>query len=549
MQASSPTLLLLALAHIDPTREASGVVEERDEILKRRAVPARYCVAISPRRSNVALAWLVQKDLLCELSSGFRAWFRDFGKPEHEFDIDGHLEEDTSGECFALLGSSLDVEKLAQFLSELHRSVIAPEASGHVLEPLWLAEALASWTDREQAALTCDRNELHLLNWKFGRAMQLEALPILAFVAHLRERQLVPDEITYRQLLLHIDRAISDSATSIDLVVRRLRDDGIRITANLLVSLLRNDSRFLLIHAEPGLCVCRASEALKAWSLAAALLDPSEYIRTGGLGFDGKGYWQASYQVLGKPLMAFFNFHQADINWSRLDLLEIAVKLNQARANENTFTQGMPSAVHRFIVQWIQRTGRIWRSANSAAILGTYYRFHPEDISPGRLVVYGNAEAGRVGSGTLVLREMVSDGAQQRGKIHSSRIITPLAPVQISIDADLVGSVLSSNADFINWGVTHVDDLAERILRLHRLQVLPYCVKLAREACLSLLPATVVVAGRGILVSATIAQPLEQAHTIDARMHALIQCLLTQGASKAQLHELLSYRLAYALLR
>ncbi|QQP99557.1 hypothetical protein [Lysobacter enzymogenes] len=506
-----------------------------------------HSTVLTGRYSIAPLTWLIRHDLLCEFSSHFFQWLESLGAASHEFDIDGYLDDlDPGYESIDICGRSIDVEKLAAHLTQLHASLLSAESDVEILEPLWIAESLGSWSKKTQAVLTTDLGEVFVSNWKFDQAMRADSAPMLAFVAHLREPVLSPDSLSYAQLIQAIDKTLS-GVTSIAEVVDRLRQQGIRISRALLTSVIRNECRYLLVYTGGALCANKAEDALKAWRLAAALFDTSEYLKSTGLGFDGKSFWQTSYTVDSSGIKKFFDFHQRGIAWGEFDWLEICLKLSHIHSNESSRTQGIPTAVHRFIVDWIVAHGRIWRTADSERTLGRSFEFDPEDVSPGRLMVYGNSEAGRHGSGSLVVREMVSRGKQFPGLIHSSRIATPFEEVTISVNAREVDSILRAQSSFATYGLTHVDDLAEHLLRMRGHSVLPYTLKLSRLACASLLPAVVYQVGRGLLVDQAFGDSLVDVSTIDQRRRRIIDHFASLGIGRHQLRESLSQRVANAL--
>ncbi|MEJ2788357.1 MULTISPECIES: hypothetical protein [unclassified Pseudoxanthomonas] len=494
------------------------------------------------------LSWLVRQDLLCDFAFRLGEWLSTTDQPEHEHDIDGHLDDIyASQDTIDIGGREIDVEKLADHLCQLHGALLSTDGEGELLEPLWIAESLSSWSATEQARLTTETGEFFSSNWKFDRSMRADVNPMLALVAHVREPQLCPDWLTYAQLLIALDDSIVGT-TSIDVVARRLSQHGIAITAPLLTSILRNDYRYLLVHSETGLCACKSVDVFVAWPLATALFEPSEYLKSTGLGFDGRAYWDTSYRTNFTPLKAFFDFHQRDIDWTRFDTLEVCLKLAQAHVNSAGFTQGIPSAVHKFIINWILTNQRVWRIQDSDRTLGHTFSFDPEDVSPGRLMVYGSSTAGRIGSGALVVREMVSRDRQLPGLIHSSRVLTPFEDIVVDTDTPEVESLLLSQAGFKAWGIAHIDDLAEQLLRKRGHASLPYTLKLARLACTKALPATLLQVGRGLLLAQHFDQVVEIGDVSDKRRKQIVDHLLAYGVSRRQIPEQLSGRVTIALL-
>ncbi|MGV8922343.1 MAG: hypothetical protein ACOH1L_03195 [Thermomonas sp.] len=444
-------------------------------------------------------------------------------------------------------GRDVDVEKLANYISELHGSLLATGSQGEILEPLWIAEVLSSWSQDEQGHLTAEAGEHFSSNWKYDRSMRADMSPMLALVAHIREPQLIPDLLTYGQLLHAIDQVVA-GPTSIEVVARRLSQQGIVVTTPFLLSILRNEIRYLIIYVKSGICVCQSVDALASWHLAAALFEPQEYLRSSGLGFDGTPYWATSYRTDFRALKAFFNFHQGDIVWSRFDQLEVCLKLSQCHANCSGLTQGIPTEVHRFIVNWIVSHKRVWRTQDSARTLGRTFSFDPENVSPGRLMVYGSSDTGRIGSGALVVREMVSREKQLPGLIHSSRILTPFDEVTINAETHEIESLLLEQTSFKIWGIAHIDDLAVRLLRRRGYGLLPHTLKLARLTCIEALPRDLLQIGRGLLLAQHFIEIVDVDELIDIRLKKIIDHLSSCGVNRRQIPEHLSVRASEALL-
>lgn len=501
---------------------------------------------LSGRHSIAPLTWLLRQDLLCEFSSHLNQWLDSLGAA-HEFDVSGYLDEVEPGFDWIVINDrDVDVERLSSYVTTLHASLLSIERDVGILEPLWIAESLGSWSDKTQAVLTTDLGEIFASNWKFDHAMRVDMAPILALIAHIREPQISPDSLTYAQLIHAIDKAIVGT-TPLDLVRRRLLREGIKISGALLSSVMRNESRYLLLYSGSLVCVDRAEHALSAWRLAAELLDPSEYLKSSGLGFDGKVYWRATHRAESYRVKKFFDFHQDGIAWNEFDWLEICLKLSYCHSNDSCLTQGIPSAVHRFIVEWIVANGKVWRMDEAERTLGHAFEFDAEDISPGRLLVYGSPVAGRMGSGTLVVREMVSRGKQLPGLIHSSRIVTPFDDLTITVNSGEVESLLWAHTSFPALGMSHVDDVAEQLLRRRGHPPLPYVMKLARLACIPFLPQSVFQVGRGLLVNKDLNELLMAQSTAEQRRRCIIEHFASLGVGRQQLRDRLSSRTANAV--
>lgn len=434
------------------------------------------------------LSWLVQHNYLCELTLLWTQWSEAYRRPSHEYDIDAMLDDDSDSFGTVAIDSRVfGVEALADFLSQAHASIFSDSLDGE-LEPLWLAEVIQAWTPQDQAAFTTDQGDVLLAHWKFDRSMRSDIAPMLAFYAHLRSPQLEPACFTYEALLADIDRSLNlDRPAPLLQLVERLSATGTHISVPLLLSLLRNEPRYLLVYKANSPWIVRAESWLVAWNLACDVLDPSEYVRGTNMGFERCPYWEAGHTPVGPVIVRFFSFHQKNINWDELDLLEVALKL-KAMSGRLDLLQGIPRSIHAFIVNWIVKNGAVWRSRDAPRTLGSKFDVDPSHVSPGRLLVYGTPESIRAGGTSLVVREMVSESVQTRGQIHPSRVQTPFHDVELKIEKDEIKRHMAAQESFKILGVAHLSDVAEAMLARRGVKRFPYFLRRAQQDCIAALP-------------------------------------------------------------
>ena len=302
-------------------------------------------------------------------------------------------------------------------------------------------------------------------------------LPIVALYANLREQQIRPHWVSYAQLLDAVGQTLPRGHVVTLGELRRRLETTLEIAIKLpfLVSILRNDRRFLFLHDGNVISVGRIEDVLKAWPLAIDLFDPKEYSRVHGLGVDGTPYFGVRYTFNLATLRRFFVFHQPSVDWDRIDELELVIKLRACRKLDYSTVQGIPKNIYEFIVRWITDNRKVWLSANSHRYLGKQFYFDASEVEPGRLLVYGSKAAikkpNQLG---LVAREMVSEGAQQRGMIHSSKILTPFEEHNIPEEEFRLCDRLQHSLVFCRFGVASLEKLANQILAQHGVGATPY---------------------------------------------------------------------------
>lgn len=445
------------------------------------------------------LAWLFQAGLLGDLTVRVTAWLESF---------DGRREFD--GYDGAALQCPFYCENffLEAFSEEIARIHDATFVTTYGIDARYFAEQLLYWGPEQDRWLSSDDGEIFIGNWKFDRAMRVEGTPLLPLVAHASAPLLLPLEIGYESFVSSIEMVLrSAEPITVAALGKALLEQDIHIDASLLLSVLRNDFRFLLTYGDSnGAAVSRSESLLQGWSLASDLFDPLIYMTTTGLGLDGTKFVGVKHELRIDELKRFLKFHQnVPIDWCHLDWLEVCLKLKEHRKRTLTLIQGVPAKLHAFIVSWIKSSKRVWLPSVGERVLGASYLFDPADIAPGPLLVYGTTEGLQRGAKPgLVLREMVSEGRQRRGLIHSSKVLTPFDEADIEVTAEVVQEALARDALFRTRGLAHLMDLASSIIRNAKVIESLYLLKKLAARIEDVLPTHVRSIGLGLVIDCSI---------------------------------------------
>jgi hypothetical protein len=448
------------------------------------------------RRPGVSkLVWLMRQGVLGDLTSRASDWL-----------LRHHQQHSRCNDAGVYLGCDLSTHSLRRsafsntLIDAYHESFDLDD----VLDPAHLEEKLESWSWQTSEAILRDDDEFFIANWKYDREMRLSGIPLVSLLAHLESPVIIPATLSYEALINRIKAAIGPrEVLSIRKLARRLDETNVTIDVDFLAALVRNEPRFqLFAKAEEELSVL-ASEDIFGWTLAAELIESTEYIRMSDFGLNGITFDKVSYEVDFTKIARFFEFHQTPPEiLANINIVQFAAKLRAFRISHVERTQGIPSETHRRICKWISKNRRVWQWLNGPAELGAYFDFDPADLGPGALAVYASERSLENGvSPGLVLRSMVSRGPQQRGLIHEGRILETTTEKLPAVDTQAISSTLRIDRFFNKYGITQISDIAEVMQRSTGMNPTLFGTKQLVAVIQQRLPADVEDIGLGIIAN------------------------------------------------
>jgi len=440
---------------------------------------------------------------------------------------------------FEALQGEFDVEKFANLLS----FIVSKELDySDQQDPEPIAEMLLYYGDFIQKIFTRNLKQIFVHNWKYSRFMHRSGATI-GLMAFLINPCFKPLDLEYEDLTGAIVGILEANEVQpigmMDLKGRLFKYD-IDISFSYLYAVVLNEERLLLLHTDYGAKVVLVDEYMKGWRIAADLFKSNEYVTLTGFGYDSVKYDRVSVKPNYHELRRFFTFHNADIDWDVVDLVELSLKLRSYQSQNKQTIQGIPSHVYRYIVDWIKDNGKIWMTRNSRRILGKEYYFKVEDVAPGQLLAYGDARQLHMRDRTaLVLRDMVSEANQTRRMIHPSRVLTPFKEAGIYIDKHEMESMIQLDKAFEEMGVVSVEYIAMQILRKLRVEPKPYNVKRAKVLVYDGLPHNLENIGKDLLVRIDIYEEVTSYPTYKEKRKAVLDSIVPRGMSVEEYAELL----------
>lgn len=425
------------------------------------------------RSALTALVWAYNNGILDEiipkfLSPGHRPVDL-FGKQE-SIRID-ELEESLALDSERFIFAEDLIEEVAACLRE----------DPYLYDPYHLAESLDGHCRRRARILNRDDNSIYLENFKYERALNSVLRPFIPIVDFLLDPQLYPFVNHFQFRYLVWKQLASVAYRPISYLLDGIYADGHFVTEQFLTTYLRNHPDFLLLEVNGKRCAGITFRVLPHWLFAAELIPDDQYIRIAGNAWrDHVGYDEIRYEVDPAVLGRFFSFHRVKDVFDLVEPVELAIKLRFHRRRRLTTVQNIPENTYEFIVRWIRENGSMWLTRRSRSLLGYTFEFDPSEIPPGKLLVYGGGRRFlKRGDTALVLSEMVSEGRQERGKIHPSRVASTKKAYKFEPTARQIDSLLSSDSCYESHGVLDIRRTARKLLLLLQIPVGPYYEKRA----------------------------------------------------------------------
>ena len=495
------------------------------------------------RSSLTALTWLFQEGILEELNSYYfppYAISHDYAQRAEQLRIE------TTEDLLSDRSSCLD------FCSDLiDRFANACDDDPYLYDAYHLAEILQGWNRARAKWVLVDDGSVHVGNYKYQIAITSYLRPFVAYVSHLLHPQVFPAATSY-EVRAGIARVIGGRGSlPIDLLRRRLFDEGVFFSHGFLLSLIRNDPTLILRRIARRIEVAMADQLIPCWHLAAELIPDEKYVDIVGNGVREEARHDAiRYEVKLFSLQQFFRFHGCADIFEQVDPIELCLKLRFRGRYLSRTVQNIPSAVHSYITKWIKEHDSIWLTRKSKSILGYEFVFDPRSISPGELMVYGNnprflkpREAG------LVHCDMVSEGPQRRGKIHRSRVLSSFDTFELAENTQQVDALLQAHPCFESYGIIDARWIAKRVLSAQRIPATPYYEELAVKFVTKRLKESMFSVGYDIFVDESYKGILEKNVTLPTKRRLIFDSLRPRHLGPKEFLEISTAAEAECLVR
>ena len=453
------------------------------------------------RSPNLAyVAWMFKNASLSSVVERVLSSLEELAESEWFYAPGMAMDESAEPCTVGVLGQSTSAEKCAGIVC----GVVAQDFDLECESALWLAELFSEFPEVLDEINRLGARDTFLYNWKFDRHMRSGGPSMIAAGAYLVSPLVDPPDLGYSEFLAGIFGVLqkqNDKPCHIICLHRKLLECGIEVDLAFLACVIRNEERLLLVKSGAGISVARIDVYVRGWRLAVELLEPQECFSSEGLQYDDISFDKVLVKPNVKAMMGFFRRHDWEFSLDCLDTLELALKLRVWQTKPQEYVQGIPATVYRRIFDWLKENRSVWTQRQAQRVLGKRYRIPVEKVSPGPLLVYGNSKgitsSERVG---LVLREMVSEGSQTRGKIHGSRVLTPLEDFEFGFNLRDVQRLVLRDKMFRKWGIIDVDSLVEHAFIVTAVKRVPYFMNVLEVLFQSRLEAYLEPVGMGLFV-------------------------------------------------
>lgn len=345
-------------------------------------------------------------------------------------------------------------------------------------DPYIIADNLLFINKQEVHKIFKDDGSIFLENYKFEKEIFDEGKIFLVILLNITFPQ-INHEVSYNELIRHLINILTeDDPITIKEVQKELLTYEVLIEEDFLINILRNNVNFLLIYDEE-IKVDLNEEIFRNFELVSDMYDSNEYIKAPYLSYKSKKkYYQIEYEINTDEIKRFLKFHNDLRFYDLIDELELTIKLRHWNRRKSYTIQNIPKSIHEFIVDWIKKNNKVWQTRDAKKILGKEFFFKPENIPPGRLLVYGNTKRFFSKNHTsLVLAEKVSEKVQEKGMIHPSRVSTDFVYHNYVPSTEEIENIKNNDELLKNYGLVDLDEYSKILLKKQLISQNPYNIK------------------------------------------------------------------------